>query len=139
MFVTARLRNVSIEDIEAGVSVALYARTGTTDTILDAVSLADGVASGWTSDALEFTVMAYLLDGADALWLVADDDGTGTGILTECAETNGVQWSGPGRAEVWARTTAAMKFSAPAPKFAEVSSEPSAFSRAMRLCGRPSK
>lgn len=36
------------------------------------------------------------MQGAVGLWFAVDDDGTGTGVISECSESdNGVIWNGP--------------------------------------------
>lgn len=96
VWVTARALNYAAEDLEAGLHVALYGRSGGVDSYLADTVLEAPIRSGWSSEGLVFHVEADLLDGADSLWFAADDDGTGTGALLECAETNnGFQWNGP--------------------------------------------
>ena len=55
-----------------------------------------GIESGWASEAVVVAVPAAELEGAEALQLQVDDDGTGTGAFAECAEHNNVYlWRGP--------------------------------------------
>ena len=96
IFVTAQILNVSKEDLEAGLSYALYAVHSGETTLLAIATTDNAISSGWSSDAMVFEVDAPDLEGADSLWLSADDDGTGTGVWTECSETNNTfQWNGP--------------------------------------------
>jgi hypothetical protein len=94
VYVTARVRNLSEEEVESGISVALYARSGGTDSLLATGTTDEAIPGGWAGSALVFRVEADALAGAEALWFQADDDGSGTGAVVECAESNnGVQWS----------------------------------------------
>jgi hypothetical protein len=97
VYVTARVRNLSTEEIAAGVSVALYARSGGTDTLLATDTTSEAIPGGWAGSAMVFRLEAETLATAEALWFQSDDDGTGTGAITECAESNnGFQWSADG-------------------------------------------
>ena len=52
--------------------------------------------AAWSTEAIGFEVAASDLEDASSLWMVVDDDGTGTGVLEECAEmNNGIMWGGP--------------------------------------------
>jgi len=86
--VAARIRNTGLVEAPTGIQVALYARAGGNDTLLGVESTSDAVASGMTSEAIEFVVDAGDVAGATGLVAVADDDGTGTGVLGECVESN---------------------------------------------------
>lgn len=86
--VLVRIENTGSSDLEPGVMVSLYARTGTTNTLLGTATIPDLVASGMTSVGVEIAADAALVAGADSLLVVADDDGTGTGHVPECLEDN---------------------------------------------------
>jgi hypothetical protein len=95
VYVTVRLRNRGAESIGAGLSVALYARIGGSNVLLTTTTSADPIDSGMSSAGVVLTVDADDLAGADALVAVIDDDGTGTGVIAECAEQNNdFTWSG---------------------------------------------
>lgn len=94
--VLVQVRNTGSATIEAGMSVALYARFDDGDRLLGVTTLADAVPVERSSPGIEFVVDAAEVAGAEALWVAADDDGTGTGALSECLETdNGFQLDGP--------------------------------------------
>jgi len=96
VFVGGSVINRSPVDMEPGIPVALYGRFSDGDRLIETTETADLIASGWTSEPMEFAVAVSDLDGAEALWIVVDDDGTGVGIVEECAEeNNGFQWTGP--------------------------------------------
>jgi outer membrane protein assembly factor BamB len=87
VLVSFRLLNRSESAIDVGTPMAVYARRGSVDTLLGAVVVPDLVAGGWSSPSYTLEIMAADLAGADALVVVADDNGTTT-FLTECTETN---------------------------------------------------
>lgn len=93
--VSGAVINRSPVEMPAGIPVALYARFASgADQLVATGETTSAIASGWTSDPMEFAVSAADLDGAEALWIAVDDDGTGEGIIDECAESNnGFQWS----------------------------------------------
>ena len=86
--VTARARNSGAVDVEPGLSFALYTeKDGTLESVATAVTV-EGTKSGKTSEAVSFSVKSAKLDGAEAIWVYVDDNGSGTGTLTECDEEN---------------------------------------------------
>ncbi len=87
VLVSFRLLNRSESAIDVGTPMAVYARRGSVDTLLGAVVVPDLVAGGWSSPSYTLEIAAEDLAGADALVVVADDNGTTT-FLTECTETN---------------------------------------------------
>jgi hypothetical protein len=87
-WVQGRLRNAGDAEIEAGVAVSLYARIGGQRELLDTQTLDAAVPPEMTSETLTFMVDAAEAEGADALVLSVDDDGTGTGVVAECLEDN---------------------------------------------------
>ena len=97
VYVTFRARNVAGEAVGEDISMTLYAVDA--DGVLRAVEgavISGGIDSGWSSDAVVVAVPAAEVDGAEALQLQVDDDGTGTGAYAECAEFNNVfVWPGP--------------------------------------------
>jgi len=96
VWVAVRLRNPGLADTSEDVSLALYAVTADEHTLLTTVSVPATIASGTSSEATWIELAAEDLIDVAALWLEADDDGTGTGTVAECAENNnGFQASGP--------------------------------------------
>ncbi len=88
-------KNTGVSEAPAGIQIALYGRGGEPDRLLATARLADAIPSGRTSAGILFDVPGADLDGVDSLWLVVDDDGTGTGVLSECLEDdNGFLWIG---------------------------------------------
>ncbi len=86
--VLVRLRNRSGNDMEPGVPLALYGEIDGELELWATTETTDTVPSGWTSEGIELVVNGSDLAEAEALWLGADDDGTGSGILEECSEDN---------------------------------------------------
>ncbi len=96
VWVAVRLRNTGLVDTEQDISLSLYAVIGEETTLLTTVEVPAVVTSGWSSDATWIELDAADLIGVDAIWLEADDDGTGTGAISECSEANnGFLHSGP--------------------------------------------
>lgn len=95
--VQARLINRGAEATTTPVKVALYARDAEgRDTLLATHEVEAGVEGGWATRGFEFNVAAADVQGAVGLWFAVDDDGTGTGVISECSESdNGVIWNGP--------------------------------------------
>lgn len=88
LWVTARMLNAGSEEVPAGLSLALYKRTGDGPVLLDTATTSSATPSGKTTEALVFSVAAADVADADALFVQADDNGTGTGAFTECVEAN---------------------------------------------------
>jgi hypothetical protein len=88
VFVLARVINRSADEMAAGIPVALYGRWSDGDRLVATAETPDPIASGWTGEAIEFVVSADDLAGAESVWFVVDDDGTGVGIIEECSESN---------------------------------------------------
>jgi hypothetical protein len=96
VYVTFRLLNVSPEDIGEAVNLAVYAEVDGRNELLATTTVEDGLVSGWTTDGLVVEVDGALVSAASSIFVVADDDGTGTGALDECSETNNLsRWDGP--------------------------------------------
>ncbi len=94
--VSARVINRSPAELPPGIPVALYGRWADGDRLLATAETTEPIPPGWTGAAITLTVAAEDLAGAEALWWVSDDDGTGAGIFPECAEgNNGFLWAGP--------------------------------------------
>ena len=93
---TARMANTGPEAMALPVALTVYAEVGGTLTAIHTESLSDTLASGWTTDGIELELDAALVAGATSLVVAVDDDGTGTGVLVECSETNNVvTWTDP--------------------------------------------
>jgi hypothetical protein len=84
--VWARGLNSGNGELPAGVKLALF---GTPDDVLLGVAETSRPTPALEStEAVEFAVDAALLDGVTGLEVRVDDDGTGTGAIAECVETN---------------------------------------------------
>lgn len=93
--VLARIDNTGTSEIAAGVSVSLYAVVGGEAVLLATQVTPTAVPAEMSSEGLEFVVDAASVAAATALYVVADDDGTGTGTISECLEDdNGFQLDG---------------------------------------------
>ncbi|MBM4389830.1 MAG: VCBS repeat-containing protein [Deltaproteobacteria bacterium] len=86
--VTARAQNTGSAGVAAGVSLSLYAEIGGSLVNLATETLADAIASGMTSEAVIFAVQSSDIEKADKLWVYVDDNGSRTGFVSECDETN---------------------------------------------------
>ncbi len=96
VWVALRLRNKGLLDTVEDIGLALYAVVGETHELLTTLTIPAGVASGTSTEATWVELDAAELIGVEALWLEADDDGTGSGAISECSESNnGFQLSGP--------------------------------------------
>ena len=84
--VWARGRNSGNGDLDAGIAISLYGMPG--DVLLGTAVTTTPTPSLKTTEAVEFVVAADLLAGVSAIEARVDDDGTGTGLVTECVETN---------------------------------------------------
>ncbi|HND29133.1 MAG TPA: VCBS repeat-containing protein, partial [Myxococcota bacterium] len=87
--------NVGVERAGADLMVALYAVNGGTYSYLDSLSPGTPLLPGERSAPLLFTLDQADV-GTDGLRAVADDDGSGVGLLQECDETdNAMDWNEP--------------------------------------------
>lgn len=92
--VAARLLNRSDAAVPAGVPVALFAVVGGSRVLADVAETSAETPSGMSSEVLDFEVDATLAQKATALWLSADNDGTGNGVIDECVnDNNDVTWT----------------------------------------------
>ena len=89
--VTVRVENTGGTDLNAGIEVALYALDGTTETLLGVEQTPADLPSGVHTATLSFTfgLGEY---GADGLLVRVDDDGTGSGSITECVEDDNTDY-----------------------------------------------
>jgi len=96
VIVQLQLINLSYDALAEDVSMALYAMVGGSLTLVAVIDETWDLEPGWASEGTTLEIDAAALEGATELHLVADDDGTGTGILSECAEDDNTDtWSGP--------------------------------------------
>jgi hypothetical protein len=86
--ITLRSANHGLADARDGVAWAIYAETADGGrTLLETVPAESVLRSGYASEGLTFRFdMADLPTGA--VIVVADDDGTGVGVIEECDESN---------------------------------------------------
>ncbi len=93
---TFRIDNLATEDQDPPVNVAIYAVYDGYERLLDTVEWTDALASGWGGEGVTVDLPAEYLTAAQAIRVAVDDDGTGTGAISECSETNNsVQVDGP--------------------------------------------
>ncbi len=88
VWIAVRLRNRGLVDTSEDVGLALYTLVGVTRELLTTFTVPAGVPRGSSTEANWVELDAADLEDVNALWLVADDDGTGTGSISECSETN---------------------------------------------------
>jgi hypothetical protein len=82
------IRNRSDQELPAGVYVALYAVVEGAQVLADTAVTTEAVPAATTSEAIAFEVDSAVARAATRLWLEVDDDGTGTGTVSECSEDN---------------------------------------------------
>ena len=80
--VVVQVENRGGRDVTDDVKVAVYSE----GTLIEVAGLPGGVPAGQASEALVFTIPKEQL--GKRLMVVADDDGTGAGVVTECDEDN---------------------------------------------------
>lgn len=90
--VVARVLNRSTRDLDAGVWLSLYARTDDGYQLVSSAQTAERMPSGMTSKGVVFSVPADLARDMDGLLVRADDNGTGTGLISECVENDNEYW-----------------------------------------------
>lgn len=95
--VFGRLVNRSDREAPAGIPIALYAVVDQVRVVLDVKTTPSPVPAGWTSEQIAFDAASGpATRHADGIELVADDDGTGAGLLLECDETDNTDaFAGP--------------------------------------------
>jgi hypothetical protein len=91
--VVGRGKNTGNGELAAGISLALYGTPG--NVLLGTATTTAATPALMTTESVEFVVDTALLDGVTGLLLKVDDDGTGTGAISECVETNN-GWSEDG-------------------------------------------
>lgn len=72
---------------DSGILVALYSISGTTETLVSTQALPTELQGGTSSDTLVFSLTKAEF-GAEGVLIRVDDDGTNTGVQTECDESN---------------------------------------------------
>ncbi len=88
--VVGRARNTGNATMPAGIPVTLYARTAEGDSALGTAVTTTPTPAQRTTEALTFEVRPRRAREAEALVLVVDDDGAGSGRFPECVETDNV-------------------------------------------------
>ena len=89
-----RVVNTAPEDLVDPVWLTLYAEFDGEVRKVQSTRYSGGVPAGFTSESVLMQVDAADVAGATSLQLAIDDDGTGTGELTECSEDNNVAFYG---------------------------------------------
>jgi hypothetical protein len=96
VLVTVQLINLSEAPLYSALDLALYAVIDGDLSLVATSSDTYELDPGYVTEGWIIEVDADLLAGATGLRLVADDDGTGTGTLSECSEAdNADDWPGP--------------------------------------------
>jgi hypothetical protein len=86
--ITARVANQGLRDAADGIGLGVYSIAADgTRTAVAHVPASDMIRAGYTSEGHTFTVSIADLP-TDRLVLVADDNGEGRGLITECNEDN---------------------------------------------------
>ena len=93
--VLVRVNNTGSTVVPAGLPLALYAIDGADVTLVGTAVTANDLPTDVSTGGIEILADAALVGDAASLYLVVDDDGTGTGALTECLEEdNGYLFEG---------------------------------------------
>jgi hypothetical protein len=85
--IVVQLGNQGLAAVEAGVPLAVYALEGDQRRLVHVEPSVTPIASGRTNPGMEIELSAAAFPEG-RLVLVADDDGTGAGLITECSEDN---------------------------------------------------
>jgi len=84
-----QIENRGANTVEAGLPFAVYGEDSSGERHLVTSGQVDtSIPAGFSSDSQEVVIDATQTTGYLALWLVADDDGTGQGSQNECRESN---------------------------------------------------
>ena len=87
VFIVFQLGNSGLADIPIGVPVSIYAEENGTQILLHTITTESVVFSGRSSPGISLSLdISTIPEGK--LWIVADDDGSGVGLLDECVEIN---------------------------------------------------
>ncbi len=84
--VTYQVFNLSEEPFEGPVNVSFYARFGSTKTLIETVTVELSLDAGTTTEGITSYLRSENTLGSDGLIMVVDDNGSGTGLITECSE-----------------------------------------------------
>ncbi len=84
-----RLGNSGTQEMPAGIPLSIYILIAETEQTLATLITTDPVPPGQTTSGYRLSIDPDQVTGA-TMRLVADDDGTGTGVLEECNEDNNV-------------------------------------------------
>lgn len=84
--VLVRVNNTGSAVIPAGLPIALYGTTSDDPVLLATSATGADLNPEVSTGGIELVVDAAALDGVTGLYLVVDDDGTGTGRVAECLE-----------------------------------------------------
>jgi hypothetical protein len=87
--VVVQVENRGGSDVTEDFQVAVYSGGA----LIEVGELPGGVAAGTASEGFELTIPAEKI--GKQLQVVADDDGTGAGVVTECDEDNGTEAAAP--------------------------------------------
>ncbi len=82
-----QIGNQGLADMRAEVAVSVYAVNGDEKTLIETSWTEDLTPGGWTSDGFVLRLDLESLPD-QAIEISVDDDGTGTGLVTECDEDN---------------------------------------------------
>jgi outer membrane protein assembly factor BamB len=82
-----QIGNHGLADMRANVPISVYAVDGETRTLLVTEWTTETTPAGWSSDGFVLRIALEDIPGG-AIEIVADDDGTGSGVVTECHEDN---------------------------------------------------
>jgi len=94
LLITFQVNNVSERAFEGTIPVSFYAVFGDGMVWVDTVEVDLSIESARTSEGINVLVDAAAAEGANGLMMRIDDDGTGTGTITECSEMDNVDsWS----------------------------------------------
>jgi hypothetical protein len=94
LLVTVQLVNLSERPLDEDVDIALYGAMDGDQVWLATLSPGLHLEPGWRSDSVTITVSTEDLVGVMGIIAVADDDGTGTGVLSECSELDNTDYEG---------------------------------------------
>ena len=86
LWLSVRLRNTGESAVPAGTQLSIYALDGNAEQLVDTFTVSQDIEAGWTSESFQLAVPTNDFPNMSGVRLRADDDGTGTGTLDECAE-----------------------------------------------------
>jgi hypothetical protein len=83
-----RVTNRSAQAVSTPVAVSLYAEVDGVGQLVGTLPVLGPIEGGFSSASVFFAVPTEVAEAASALTALADDDGTGVGLVEECTETN---------------------------------------------------